>query len=233
MDRRKPTGARRELSDDALREDAAAGLGASEIAEKHGISRQAVHKRLKRLEVTTISAAVAPEESRRYVANQLDAFEQLTRSLARVNLLMDACDEWLRDAGDPQKYNIGARADDVDVHYVTHHEVNGRIVTSKHKEKLQVLLDRLEDYHVERTEWKHADPRELILKTAQEARATVTVAADLVRMLADAQAMQRFREALLAAIKEVDPTVADRIVEAVRRSILLHNAADGLRPPGP
>jgi len=230
MKERKPRGVRREITDEQLRADLAVGMTPPEIAEKYGVSRQAVHYRVKRLQLTTVSATLAPGESQRYVGRQLDAFEQLNRSLGKVNLLLEACDRWLRDAEDPERYDIGARAEEVDITYVTHHETGERLVTVRHKEKLSVLLERLEDYHVEKTEWRHADPRELILKTAQEVRQTVQTAADLARMLADAQAMERFREALLAAIREVDPDVANQIAESVRRSILLCNAADAVVP---
>src|SRR5690242_19426041 len=41
------------------------------------------------------------------------ALAQLEKCLNRVNLLMDACDEWLRDPENPERYYIGPRAEDV------------------------------------------------------------------------------------------------------------------------
>jgi hypothetical protein len=80
---------------------------------------------------------------------------------------------------------------------------------------------------VESSEAKHADPRELILKTAQEVRQTVGAAAELARMLADARSMELFKAALLSEIGRVSPDIAKSITEAVRRSLILQGALDG------
>jgi hypothetical protein len=230
-----PQGLIRQFSDEELRADLEAGLKPPQIAQKYGVSRQAVYKRVNQLQLTTTAAAVAPQESRRFVGAQLDAMTQLLHSLGRVNLLMDACDEWLRDAERPEKYDIGARSDEVMVTYLTYSD-NGNPV--KKKARLSQLLLKIERelhgvHEIDRAESRHADPRELILKTAQEARQTVGAAAELARMLADMRAMEVFREALLTEIAKVSPDVAERIAEAVRRSIVFHAAFAGPGAPPP
>jgi len=221
-----PSGHESRITDAELRSEVATGLSVAAIARKYGVSRQAISKRVNRLGLTTVAAVVAPEESRRFVRRQIDCMEELTKSLRRVNLLMDACDEWLRDPDNPERYDVGARSTEVTVHYI---DYSGER-PFKTKAKLSELLDRIS----ERVAWvsaetKIADPRQLILSTAQEVRQTVATAAELARMLVEMKQMESFREALLAEIEMVDRDVAGRIAERVRRSLIFQ---DTLERPG-
>lgn len=162
------------------------------------------------------------------------ALEELQRSLKRVNLLMDACDAWLRDANNGEKYDIGARAGEIMVTYWEpdpDDELNlsgesGRL--RKRKQSLEDLLRLVGgSYMVLCAEPKHADPRELILKTAQEVRRTVSEAAKLVRMLSDMRAMEAFRATLLREIVKVSPEIAGKIAQAVRCALILDITAGG------
>lgn len=235
-ERRATTGRGRRFTDDDLRRAVADGLGTTAIAERFGVSRQAVNKRLGQLELTTTTAAVAPVESERFVNRSIDALGQLLRGLGKVNLLMDACDDWLRDPDNPEAYSVGPRASDVDVIYTVEVQTDSGYRTEKRKKPLQDLLAVLEDGRdedgarfsgVEKAEYKHADPRELILKTVQEGRQTVAAAADLAKMLADAQAMQQWREVVLDAIGRASPDVRSAIEAEIRSSFILRGLLDG------
>lgn len=224
------------FTDEQLREALAEGLTKAEIARRYGVSKPAVSKRVNRLGLTTAAAAHAPEESRRYARANIDVMEQLAKSLGKVNLLMDACDEWLRDPERPEVYDLGPRAGEVDIHYLVEaRAANGTLRTEKRKKRLAELLGMLEGQdedgarfsRVEKGEYKHADPRELILKTAAEARQTVNSLTEIARLLNDARAMEVLREAILLEIGKVDAGVASRIAEAVRRSIVCHTALGG------
>jgi hypothetical protein len=225
--RKPPQGHENRITDAELRSELENGLKSPEIARKYGVSRQAISKRVNRLGLTTVAAAVAPEESRRFVRRQIDCMEELTRSLGRVNLLMDACDEWLRDPDNPERYDVGARSTEVTVHYI---DYSGEKPV-KTKAKLSELLARIGESGIDWTaaETKIADPRQLILSTAQEVRQTVSTAAELARMLVEMKSMEAFREALLAEIEMVDRDIAGRIAERVRRSLIFQ---DALERPG-
>lgn len=226
----------RKFTDAELRDCLARGLKPAEIARKYGVTRQAISLRVKQLDLTTASAAVAPEESRRYVRRQIDVMEQLGLNVHRANLLMDACDRWLRDADDEERYDIGARADEVVVTYVR--QIDGKEVRSK--ATLSDLLRRVEApqqvrpglpqparLSVEAAESKHADPRELILRTQQETRQTVGLVADLMQKILDARILEAFRVAVLEEIREESPDCAQRIAERLARTITLHAAFAG------
>lgn len=237
-----PRGAR--FTDEQLRADLQAGMRPADIARKYGVTRQAVGLRVKQLDLTTASAAVAPVESERHVAQQIDAMEQLTLNVRRANLLMDACDEWLRDVTDPEKYDIGPRAGEIDVGYQVEVRTESGYRTVKRKKKLDLLLSDLEGVdddgarfvRVEKGEYRHADPRELILRTQQETRQTVGLVADLIQKLIDVRTMEAWREAVLEEVAKESPDCARRIAERVRRSIVLYSAFSGpgaVRPEDP
>jgi hypothetical protein len=229
-----PRGAR--FTDQELREDLGSGLKPADIARKYQVSPAAVSKRITKLNLATTTAAVAPEESRRFVSGQINAIEQLERGLGRVNLLMDACDAWLRSADDPERYDVGARAEEVDVTYeVEVRTANGSLVTQKRTKRLTELMGCLEGEDEDGARfcgWKHgetkrADPRELILRTVAEGRQTVAAATELAKLLADMRAMQEWREVVLGAIGRAAPDVRDEIIAEVRSSLVLRGLLDG------
>lgn len=224
----------RKFTDAELRSDLAAGMRPVDIAAKHRVSKAAVSKRVNRLGLTTSAAVIAPGESKRHVHQSLNAMEQLTKSLYHVNLLMDACHEWLKDADDPSRYDIGPRSGEVTVTYEVEIKTDKGFRVETRKKPLSQILEYCEVIDGERvsgyTKWesKHADPRDTILKTAAEARSTVNAAADIARMLADIKAMEAFRNCMISEIAKEAPEVASRIAEAVRRSIVLSGAYEGL-----
>lgn len=230
-----PIGVNRRFTDEQLRVDIQAGMKAADIARKYAVSPAAVSKRVKQLGLTTLTAAVQPFEARRHVRQSIDAMEQVGRNLEKANLLMDACDEWLRDADDPSKYDIGARSEEIDVTYEVEVSTPQGFRVEKRKKPLTFLMDQLEGRDEDGARfigWKYgeakrADPRDLILKTAQETRGNLSLAADLARTLADIRVMHTFREVTLQEIAKVAPEVAVNIAEAVRRSIVLQGLLDG------
>lgn len=115
-------------------------------------------------------------------AHALDVMDELTRCFQRVNLLFDACDRWLRDADDPTRYDIGPRAGDI---LVTYEQPGRDGKPIRRKEALDRLLTRVEAAGValERWDTKYADPRELVLKTAQQLTGQTQLLAKLLGQL--------------------------------------------------
>jgi hypothetical protein len=230
-----PPTRRRKVTDEQLRACVAEGLTAAAIARRFECSQANVSQRLKQLNLRTASQVAAPVESKRHVAAQIDVMEQLALNLRRANLLMDACDAWLRDADDSERYDLGPRGDEVLVTYFVEEEGprGGKNRTGR-KEPLDTLLARLERLtkkagptvcaEIGRTEFKHADPRELILKTQAECRQSVALFADLIQRLVDAETMQAWREAVVREVAKESPEVARRINERIRRTLVLHAA---------
>jgi hypothetical protein len=132
-----------------------------------------------------IPAALARVAEADKTASALDVKTELRRCFERVNLLFDACDRWLRDADDPSRYDIGPRASEMLVTYATIDETTGK--TSMRKEPLSRLLGRVEGLGITTVavETKHADPRELVLKTADRLRTQAELLAKLLGDLDD------------------------------------------------
>src|SRR5689334_22486843 len=110
--------AKRKITDEQLRAELNSGASVPEIAEKYGISRQTLYGRCQGLNLTTADRVLnGPTEAQRYVNASLNVLEQLDRGCRMVNKLMDAYSEWLTDAENPDKYDIGPRSSEVMVTY--------------------------------------------------------------------------------------------------------------------
>jgi hypothetical protein len=230
-----PRGKARKFTDQQLRDALQAGITPADFARQVGCSRQAVNLRVKQLELTTAAAAVAPLESQRFIRHNLGVMEQLSKNLVRANLLMDACDEWLRDAEDESRYNLEARSGEIDVTYKVEVRTDNGYRTLKRKKKLDELLGLLEGTDddgarfvgVEKGEYKHADPRELILKTQAETRQTAGLIIEAMQRVTNARIMDEFRQACVEEIGKESPDCAQRIAERLQRAIVLHAAFAG------
>lgn len=226
----EPKGRKRELTSAQLKKELEAGKKPAQIAKEYGISRQAVYKKMKDDDAAIISEAVQPQNARQLVSGTLDVVGILRQNIERNQLLMDACHEWLKSAGDPGKYDIGARSEEVTVtHTVVELNPKGDPVFKKVKNSLRELLDQLSENHVavNKTEWRHADPRDLILKTLQEARQTAMAFTEVLEKVLLAERMARFQSVLVAEIQKESPDVAQRIAEAIRRSHVLCSTLGG------
>lgn len=152
-----------------------AGESNRAISRRFHVSKDAVARhRAEHLPATLAKAAEAQEK-----ANALDVMRELQRIFQRANMLFDACDAWLRDPEEPSRYTLEPRAGDVMVIYL---EPNGDGRPIRKKAPLSRLLAKIEDagVDVERGEWKHADPRELILKTAERLQDLLQLVARLI-----------------------------------------------------
>ena len=93
----------------------------------------------------------------------LKAFERIIWDLQKM---LDACKEYLQDPEDPNKYYLGPQAQEITVGYWTFDEdkKRGPVV----KEKLDLLLDEIRESRrgVTSVQYKHADPRNLLIQAA-------------------------------------------------------------------
>jgi transcriptional regulator with XRE-family HTH domain len=220
------------FSDEELRLLDKQGLTGKEIAERLGVTPGAVSRRRKRLGLLTAARLHGEAEAAQHVGTSLRAMQELVGSLERVKKLSNACDAWLTDPASPDTYSVEPRADEVEVTYRVEVPTDDGFRVERRKRPLGELLGLLEGHDQDgarfvgmmRSEWRHADPRELILKTAAEVRQTVGMAADLARQLADARIMEEFRQLLLAEIQRLEPAAATRLADALQRRILLRAA---------
>jgi hypothetical protein len=112
---------------------------------------------------------------------------ELEHVFSRINKLFDACDRWLSDPSDPSRYQLGPRADDVDIIYW---EDSNDGTPIKRKEKLSVLLYKVntankESLTFELAEIKNVDPSALLIKTANHLQRQLELIAKLRGELQD------------------------------------------------
>jgi len=166
----------REAIDKAL----VGGTACREVAALYRVSPDAVERH----KAAHLPKALTETRQAQDEAHALDVMAELTRCFQRVTLLFDACDRWLRDADDPTRYDIGPRAGDI---RVTYEEPGPKGKPVRRKEALDRLLARVEaadaGLTVERWESTHADPRELVLKTAQQLTGQTQLLAKLLGQL--------------------------------------------------
>lgn len=141
---------------------------------------------------------------------------RLEEILVRTNRLFDACDEWLRDPDDPEKYCIEPRSEDVSVVYLGR-DSEGKPV--RMKDRLSVLLSRIEERSVDDikvVEVKHADPRKLILDTAAEFRQGIMLHLNILEVFYNTQRMRQFQEIVLREVANADPQIRKQIIDRLQ-----------------
>lgn len=150
----------------------------------------------------------------------------LKQCIERVTLLFNACDEYLKDPENPAKYDIGPRSEDVTVTFVERVGEDGREV--KRKRKLSEILADLRQQPgitVRSAEIRHADIRELMLKTMTEARSVLAFLVDLEVLDHNARQNRLFAEELFCFLDELEPGLRDRFLERVREKRMIRPEA--------
>jgi len=150
-------------------------VGYRTIAQQYGVSAWAVLRHRETHLAAQAVAAVQAEQQQ----DALDVMAELRRCFQRTNLLMNACDRWLRDPEDPSRYDVGPRAGDV---LVIYEETGADGKPHQRKAPLDHLLARLGEAGMQPIgyESKHADPRELLLKAVAQLRPSIELLGELV-----------------------------------------------------
>ena len=148
------------------------------ITEHYGISRAALTRYLN----THLVQRAAKARAQMELDDGANVLEILKVTMARMQKLYDACDEYLTDPWNPERYDLGPRAGDVTVIY---RGPGDDAAVGLRKARLSELLTLLEDegLRVIHTEWRHADPRELVIKTANAIGRKLELAAKLLGVL--------------------------------------------------
>ena len=135
-------------------------------------------------------ARVVEHEAERQATAALDVHAELGNVFDRMKKLLDACDTWLTDPDDSSRYDLNPRAHELQVtyEYLDGYNERGRPIYKRRKQPLSDLLAKIEKEHPKQpsivmVESKSADPRDLIVKTANALRPSVELLAKLVGAL--------------------------------------------------
>jgi hypothetical protein len=136
------------------------------IAEKYGISHGAVN-RYKNGKLLPLAAEAARDRGRGEGAAVLERVEKVT---VRIQKLYDACDEYLKDPENPEKYTLFPRAWELEVIYQETVHEGDKVKKVMRKALLSELLKRVSDpLSVDPMEvrYRHADPRKLVIDASR------------------------------------------------------------------
>jgi hypothetical protein len=229
------------------------------LARRYGMSRSALLRHMRNHipadlarvaeagQQAQASALVGVVEQRAVQQEErgLNVLAELGSTLRGVNKLFAACDSWLTDPEDPERYDLGPRAEELLVHYWKPAR-DGQHVRAK--APLSELLALTHAYApgapsmgaapagsggvgIEAVELRGADPRELILKVAKRLEAELQLVARLlgqlpvpteqggstVNVLVASPEWLSTRAAILAAL-EPYPEARAAVLQAVRRA---------------
>ena len=150
---------------------------------KHLAARIAQAAKLKNADGLPEVAQARQISAARHIIDADYLQQQLNQQMDRVLKLFDACDEWLQDPDNPDKYTLDPRVDEIKVVYGE--QVGDEWV--KKRAPLSALLAKLADSGVHVATWEHkrADPRELVLKTANQLKGSLELFAKMIGMLKD------------------------------------------------
>ena len=163
------------------------GNGVSAIARKLGVTKGAVSKRLKALNVA-ITKNVTLHHAGEIVDRKLDAIGQLQKINDNANELLDLLMRWNR--GD---------------------EAALQILES------QVRKVKVRGSEEELTEYKFKDPRELALKAMAEIRGQLALQLDIFKSLYDMAAVAEFQKEVLEAIGDASQEIRDEILNNLQK----------------
>jgi hypothetical protein len=149
---------------------------------------------------------------------RLDVTRIFHRNVQRLGKAQDAADEWLTDPEDPERYFLGARAEEVTIVYeATEPDENARsgFRTVRRKAKLHVLLDGIQERHGIRVtgfETKFSDPRDYLLKSSEQLRGELTL---FLQSLTVVEAREEREAAARLAAVEHEAEAAALLTEAL------------------
>ena len=155
------------------------------IAQAHKIAtkveRRAERKAFKR-EVSEVQA----EQNLRAEAEGGDGLIKIVeQTMQRIQKLFDACDDYLSDPDDPQRYTLAPRAEEIIV--TIEEERSGR--TTYEKMTLQEAIDRT-GLNITQARNSSNDPRNLLLNAAKSLQGQMSL---LVDFYAEARQQQQVR----------------------------------------
>jgi hypothetical protein len=192
------------------------------IADEFGLSFGSVQRYAS--QKLRMSAAKALAKGQYDGAQLLSRIEE---TIVYVQKMYEACNDWLQDPEDHSRYNLDPRAYEHEVIYnwvLT--DGDGKETRIRKKATLQELLERAirDDEEIIKVESKTADPRKLILDTAQTLNKqleTLAKIAGVVQEVTNVDVNVSVNTVLASTIVQViqrevdDPEVVKRIVEGI------------------
>lgn len=141
------------------------GVPFSEITERYGIPKSTMCDYMR----DKLIPKIAKHEAERDMKDSKFVLSEIASIMSKMKKMYDACDEYLTDPDNPDKYSLLPRAWEMDVKYLDYRNVpedNPKPVQKSMT--LQALIDEMRGQQKELVEikYKHHDPRKVITETA-------------------------------------------------------------------
>jgi hypothetical protein len=192
------------------------GGSLNSISNLYGISRSA----LKRHKEDCMSKLLATDTKMKDALSG-DALIDMVRShIDIVQKMLNACDVYLTDPHNPEVYFLGAQAHEIEVVYNEIDE-EGKILPTKEKAMLQDLLAEVEvkgQFIIKGYNTKHADPRDLLLKSATKLENTAKFIMESSRKLLE---FEQVKKALAEAEKSGGSVTIQEQVSSITKSVTI------------
>lgn len=188
------------------------------IAAQYELSLSAARRYIEERISEKVTAAKAEQDK----ADGKAVLEQLESVMVRMRKLYDACDEWLQDPENPEKYILDPRGDEMMIQYLKYDDNDKPI---RGKASLQELLDTVEagGFLPTGTRYMGIDPRKLIIDTADSLTKQLTLLAKIEGAVKDTVINVTINEKYLA-LKAIiiqatngHPDVQAKIAELIER----------------
>lgn len=146
--------------------------------------------------------------------------QKIYKQLEKIEVMINSCDDYLRDPDNPSMYYMGPRATDL---MVVYYEINERGTKSTRPKKapLQTLLDRLDGNNiiVDFIETKYADPRDLLNKSSLVLHSSVKALLDASEKIKQWKMLELEEEKLknsnVMIVEKEIKTITERVVFAL------------------
>jgi hypothetical protein len=135
-----------------------------EIARDYGLS----HASIQRYINGKLMAQAAAAEEKQDIREGKAVLDRINEIIVRMEKLYDACDAYLRDPANPEKYDLFPRAWEFEVIYREEVPQGEKTKWVTRKQSLQQILEVIKNEGYEQPElyMKSEDPRKLIIQTA-------------------------------------------------------------------
>lgn len=211
------------------------GVSYRDIEGQYQVSRQSLSTYLRK-ELSQKVALVKREED---ILDGTFAIQNAARAAGSLRKVLDACTRYLQDPDDPEAFNVGPRAEEVDI-VVQHYDEEGK-PTYTERGTLQQFLDEIHghksDGQVIEVKYQHEDPRRLVVNTANAINRQLGILAKIQvsanefnrdaetkKRLVESELWQEVSGAIMDALKDF-PEAKEAIGRALDR--IRHTAAGG------
>ena len=165
------------------------GDGFKAVSAKYGVAqsclRSYLDNRIAKQIAEARAAAIAEERDKTGKEADSGIKSRIDGVMAKLQKMIDACDEYLTDPDNPDKYDLHPRAWEFDVVYREVEPDTGKLINKK--ASLAWLIERLDEQGY--TPWsvvmKCSDPRQLIIQTSREISKELELIAKLEGKISD------------------------------------------------